>query len=78
MPTNADSFEKLVNVDGLSYLPNLYLKQYKALDELARLRQDFPEQKVLLERPTTKWEHVLNEMKTRALVVAEVALGQFS
>jgi hypothetical protein len=57
---NLDPFDKLLASDQLSYLPNLYLRQYKAIDELVRLRQDFPEQRILLERPTTKWDILLN------------------
>jgi hypothetical protein len=60
MVINQDPFDKLLASDQLSYLPNLYLRQYKAIDELVRLRQDFPEQRILLERPTTKWDILLN------------------
>jgi len=56
---NADVFDKLVSNDQLSYLPNLYLRQYKLIDELIRLRQDFPEQKALMERPRSKWDTLL-------------------
>ena len=58
-----DPFDKLVNNDQLSYLPNLYLRQYKLIDELARIRHDFPEQRILLPRPRTTWDAVLEDAK---------------
>jgi hypothetical protein len=42
------------------------------VDELVRLRQDFPEQRVLLARPYSQWDGVLDEVRFRARVVLEV------
>jgi hypothetical protein len=39
---------------------------------LVRLRQDFPEQRVLLARPYSRWDGLLDEMRFRARVVLEV------
>jgi hypothetical protein len=71
-PYYTDPFDKLIASDQLTYLPNLYLRQYKAVDELVRLRQDFPEQRVLLARPYTRWDAVLDEMRFRSRVMLEV------
>lgn len=71
----ADPFDKLIASDQLTYLPNLYLRQYRAVDELVRLRQDFPEQRVLLARPYARWDGLLDEMRFRARVVLEVRLA---
>ena len=51
------------------------MRQYRAIDELVRLRQDFPEQRVLLERPYTRWDGLLDEMRFRARVVQEALVG---
>lgn len=72
---HSDPYEKLIASDQLYYLPNLYVRQYKAIDELVRLRQDFPEQRVLLERPYSRWDALLDEMRFRAKVVQEALLG---
>ena len=58
--------------DQLSYLPNLYLRQYKHIDELARIRHDFPEQKLLLPRPRSSWDFVLEDVKFASNIMQEV------
>ena len=70
----ADPFDKLVNNDQLSYLPNLYLRQYKLIDELARIRHDFPEQKLLLTRPRTNWDTLIEDAKFASRIMQEVPL----
>jgi hypothetical protein len=60
--------------DQLTYLPNLYLRQFKLIEDLIHLRQDFPEQKVLLPRNNTNWDNLLDEMKQKSKVMAEVVL----
>jgi hypothetical protein len=56
---DADPYDKLVSSDQLNYLPNLYLRQYRLIDELARIRHDFPEQNYLLPRPRTTRDTLL-------------------
>lgn len=67
-----DPFDKLVSNDQLSYLPNLYLRQYKLIDDLARIRHDFPEQKLLLPRPRTTWDNILEDAKFASHIMQEV------
>ena len=72
---HSDPYEKLIASDQLYYLPNLYVRQYKAIDELVRLRQDFRDQRVLIERPYTRWDALLDEARFRSKVVQEVLVG---
>lgn len=58
--------------DQLCYLPNLYLRQYRLFDELARIRHDFPEQKLLLPRPRTTWDTVLEDVSFASRIFHEV------
>jgi hypothetical protein len=77
-PHHVDPFDKLVSNDQLSYLPNLYLRQYKLIDELAKLRHDFPEQKLLLPRASTTWDTVLEDAKFASRMMQEVCFSSLS
>lgn len=52
-------FYKLIASDSLTYLPNLYYRKFSLIENLNELRQDFPEQKILLVKPMTKWDCLL-------------------
>lgn len=69
--------EKLINSDRLTYLPNLYYRQYKLMEMLTMVRSEFPSQKVLLPRSETRHDNLLEQAKEMQFKLAEVTLNLF-
>lgn len=64
--------EKLITSERLSYLPNLYYQLYRSIEKLSLIRSHFPEQKILVERPKTTHDCLLEQMKMKQFTSEEV------